>query len=132
MSNKPVVLRPHHGMCLAYFAGEGYSGGFTAHMRQVLDAFLPSTSVVLALGEDTICTACPNNENGVCTAAGKVSRYDRQVLALCGLETGNILTFSEFTERVEQRILTPGLRSAICFDCEWNNLCAFQPSRWKK
>ena len=25
-----IPLRPHHGMCLAYFKGEGYSNGFTA------------------------------------------------------------------------------------------------------
>ena len=24
-----IPLRPHHGMCLAYFKGEGYSNGFT-------------------------------------------------------------------------------------------------------
>ena len=23
-----ICLRPHHGMCLAYFRGEGYSEGF--------------------------------------------------------------------------------------------------------
>ena len=32
---KIIPLRPHHGMCLAYFKGEGYSGGFTAHMAAV-------------------------------------------------------------------------------------------------
>ena len=34
---RPVLLRPHHGMCLAYFKGEGYSDGFSAHMKEVLD-----------------------------------------------------------------------------------------------
>ena len=34
---QPVLLRPHHGMCLAYFKGEGYSDGFSAHMKEVLD-----------------------------------------------------------------------------------------------
>lgn len=31
---KPVALRPHHGMCLAYFVGKGYSDGFTIHMER--------------------------------------------------------------------------------------------------
>ena len=30
-------LRPHHGMCLAYFEGRGYSEKFTAHMQYVLE-----------------------------------------------------------------------------------------------
>lgn len=29
-------LRAHHGMCLAFFEGKGYSDGFTAHMENVL------------------------------------------------------------------------------------------------
>ena len=37
---KIIPLRPHHGMCLAYFKGEGYSGGFTAHMAEMLKLFL--------------------------------------------------------------------------------------------
>ena len=34
-----IPLRPHHGMCLAYFKGEGYSDGFSAHMQEMLDIF---------------------------------------------------------------------------------------------
>lgn len=34
-----IPLRPHHGMCLAYFKGEGYSNGFTAHMGRDAEDF---------------------------------------------------------------------------------------------
>lgn len=27
-----ICLRPHHGMCLAYFEGRGYSREFAEHM----------------------------------------------------------------------------------------------------
>ena len=132
MSNEPVKLRPHHGMCLAYFAGEGYSGGFTAHMRQVLDVLSPDTPIVLTAGTDTICTACPNNRNGVCTSGDKAANYDQKVLNFCEWKTDTLISFSDFTERIQERILTPGVRSEICPDCEWNGLCTTQPSRWKK
>ncbi len=33
------MLRPHHGMCLAYFEGKGYSEGFSAHMQEMLELF---------------------------------------------------------------------------------------------
>ncbi|MDE7244531.1 MAG: DUF1284 domain-containing protein [Oscillospiraceae bacterium] len=132
MSDKPVRLRPHHGMCLAYFAGEGYSNTFTVHMQQVLDALSPETPVVLTTGADTVCAVCPNNSGGVCTAQEKVMGYDKKVLDFCGLETDTPISFSDFTEQIQDRILTPGRRAAICLDCQWNDLCTSQPSRWAK
>ena len=40
-----IPLRPHHGMCLAYFKGEGYSNGFTAHMAEMLKIFLEGKKI---------------------------------------------------------------------------------------
>ena len=40
MCAEPVRLRPHHGLCMAYFAGEGYSPGFSRHMGEVLETLL--------------------------------------------------------------------------------------------
>ncbi|MCD7883612.1 MAG: DUF1284 domain-containing protein [Lachnospiraceae bacterium] len=37
MKKRCIPLRPHHGMCLAYFEGKGYSEGFIAHMQNVLE-----------------------------------------------------------------------------------------------
>lgn len=34
---KIYTLRPHHGMCLAYFEGKGYSSSFCVHMGEVLE-----------------------------------------------------------------------------------------------
>ena len=34
-----ICLRPHHGMCLAYFEGKGYSDGFTVNMQKMLEFF---------------------------------------------------------------------------------------------
>ncbi|MCD7746473.1 MAG: DUF1284 domain-containing protein [Lachnospiraceae bacterium] len=63
-----IALRAHHGMCLAYFEGKGYSEGFTAHMQNMLDLFLEEGEngkgprVRLVTCPDEICTACPNCE----------------------------------------------------------------------
>lgn len=120
----PVRLRAHHGMCLAFFEGKGYSSGFTAHMAQVLEFLQGDPLVELAAGRDTICGPCPNLEAGVCQTAEKVARYDAQVLSLCGLKAGDVLPWSDFSRLVKERILTPGLRQGICGDCQWNDLCA--------
>ena len=129
---QPVLLRPHHGMCLAYFKGEGYSDGFSAHMKDVLDELQKGMNVRLHVGIDEICSACPNNCEGVCEAAEKVKRYDNEVLVECGLKEGQKLAFPEFTEAVQKKIIETGKRTKICGDCQWNRICQEQPSRWSK
>ena len=90
-------IRPHHGMCLAFFIGNGYSTGFTAHMQEMLELFTKGADVCLTVKTDEICSACPNNSQGICEAAEKVKRYDNAVLAECGLKEGQKLAFPEFT-----------------------------------
>lgn len=126
-----VSLRPHHGMCLAYFAGHGYSDGFTAHMEEILSSLAPETPVKLTVGTDCVCSACPNNQNGVCDKPELVAAYDRAVLHFCGLWEGQVLPFGRFTELVQRRILAPGLRSSVCGGCQWNEICSTHPSRWE-
>ena len=124
-------IRPHHGMCLAFFIGNGYSGGFTAHMQEMLDRFTEGADVQLVMKTDEICSACPNNCEGVCEAAEKVKRYDTAVLANCEVKEGQTLAFSEFTALVQQNIISTGKREEICGDCQWNRICQAQPSRWE-
>ena len=83
---KNIPLRPHHGMCLAYFKGEGYSNGFSAHMQEMLDIFQKGAKIQLHADTDEICSACPNNEKGCCSSFSLVEAYDNAVLELCGLE----------------------------------------------
>ena len=132
MWSEPVPLRPHHGMCLAYFVGEGYSGGFAVHMGQGLAALAPDTPVKLVVNTDEICTACPNNTGGTCEKPDLVADYDRQVLSRCGLTEGEVLPFGCFTALVEEKILSSGHRREICGGCQWNGLCDATASRWKK
>lgn len=132
MSGEPLPLRPHHGMCMAYFVGEGYSGSFSAHMAQLLSALRPGSPVRLTLGTDAVCAACPNNAGGVCSKPDLVAGYDRAVLVRCGLTEGQVLPFGELTARVQARILAPGLRREICPGCQWAAICDRQPSRWAR
>lgn len=130
MSGEPLTLRPHHGMCLAYFVGEGYSEGFSAHMGRILASLSAGTAVRLTVGTDAVCAGCPNNRDGLCDKPELVAGYDRAVLALCGLEEGAEIPFGIFTSLVQEKILAPGLRPSICGDCQWSGICDVQPSRW--
>lgn len=131
MSGEPLALRPHHGMCLAYFVGEGYSDGFSAHMAATLAALTAERPVRLTVGTDAICGACPNNLRGVCRDRALVEDYDRAVLARCGLSEGGTLPFGTFAGLVQNNILAAGLRRDICGGCQWDALCSAQRSRWE-
>ena len=113
------VLRPHHGLCLGFFEGKGYSGEFSRNMASVLSQLTPDTSIRLAEGHDAVCACCPNRFTP-CPNAGD---YDRRVLDLCGLEAGQTLTWGAFREAVVSRILAPGKLSAVCGDCQWADIC---------
>ena len=40
-----ICLRPHHGMCLAYFEGRGYSREFAEHMGKILGNAIASNAI---------------------------------------------------------------------------------------
>lgn len=115
---------------MAYFIGHGYSDAFSAHMARLLTELHPETPVRLVIGADSVCGPCPNHSGGVCDKPELVAGYDRAVLELCGLTEGEVLGFGWFTALVQEKILTPGLRADICGNCQWNEICANQPSRW--
>ena len=116
-------MRPHHGLCLAFFVGEGYSGGFVENMRKITRRLEENPQILITCTDDSICAACPNNVNGVCLSEDKVRGYDSKVLALCGVSEGEILPFHTFRDRVYRNILSKGKREEVCADCQWSSLC---------
>lgn len=122
-------IRAHHGMCLAFFEGRGYSDGFIKHMQDMKDGLEEDAGVRLIREKDEICAFCPNNKEGRCESADKVGRYDKEVLRLCGLQAGTLISWKHFTNLVEERILLSGKRAHICGDCQWNSLCSAKERR---
>lgn len=116
-------IRPHHGMCLAYFKGVGYSDAFVDNMIKIKDQLGKNPEVTLTLSADVICKSCPNDREGSCVTADKVSRYDQGVLNCCGLQEGAAIHWEEFSSVVRKEILDAGKRQQICGDCKWNELC---------
>lgn len=122
---EPVPLRAHHGLCFAFFRGKGYSEGFTAHMGRTLAVLRRENPPVrLLIGEDVLCSACPNNLQEKGCSSCKPADYDAAVLRLCGLREGDILPYRAFAAAAEEKILAAGLRETVCGDCLWNELCA--------
>ena len=117
-------LRAHHGMCLYFFRGKGYSGQFVENMGKMKAVLEENPTIRLMDSPDDICAACPNKVTEPC--AEKASRYDREVLRRCGLSVGDTLSYEDFSKKVVETILRPGVRRSICGDCQWSNLCHWE------
>lgn len=116
-------IRAHHGMCLAFFEGKGYSSGFVRHMSNMKKQLEKNPVVRVINRTDCICEKCPNNQDGQCTSMEKTAEYDRQVLKRCGIPADSALFFRDFQRKIEEHILHAGKREEICGDCQWNALC---------
>jgi len=114
-----LCLRPHHGLCLQFYGGSGYSEEFCGVMSAVEDTLAGNPTVRLTAGEDALCRACPSRFS-LCSGAAE---YDRRVLELCGLETGHVLRWQDWKALLQSRILSPGLLRQVCGDCRWASLC---------
>ena len=117
-------IRAHHGMCLSFFQGKGYSGEFVENMSRMKAILEKNPEISLMDSPDDICAACPNRLTENC--AEKASRYDREVLRRCGLSVGERLPYREFSRKVIETILRPGVRAEICGDCQWSSLCRWE------
>ncbi len=116
-------IRAHHGMCFAFFEGKGYSDSFIRHMGEMKKVLEENPLICLVEGTDDVCGYCPNNQGGICHQQEKVIEYDRQVLKMCGLPSGTVLSWRDFSDRVQKKIIGAGKRTEICGNCQWNGIC---------
>ena len=126
MKKYKYKIRAHHGMCLAFFKGKGYSNEFTKNMSEIKNSLESNPLVLITTQIDDICVACPNNKMGICETNEKVVNYDKSVLSLCGIHEDTIMPFLSFEKLVYDNILLAGKREEICGDCQWSKLCHFK------
>ena len=128
-SSPLATLRPHHALCALFFEDKGYSRAFIENMT----AFLvdPNQMLQITSGCDALCQACPNNFNGLCSDAAKVSLFDQRTVNLTGarLQTEQAMPLYEFCQVVYDYILQQGLLAEVCGECEWAKLCQ---GKWQK
>ena len=123
MQEYKFKIRAHHGLCICFFRGEGYSSEFVEHMSGVIAELKENPNVLLTDSVDDICQKCPNNEQGVCKTADKVREYDRRVLSYCNLAVGEIIPFAQLQQRVKEYILSPKKRECVCGAGQWSSIC---------
>lgn len=123
--NKPITLRPHHGLCIRHFVGHGYSNEFTTNMRQVIELLNgnPQQEILLQCSADVLCNACPHNQNGICSSIEKVDLYDIKCLSLCNLKKGQTISWQSFTQLIEKYLIANNQWELVCTGCNWLTLC---------
>lgn len=119
----PVVLRPHHLLCIKFFVGRGYSEEFTANMYKTIADLNESDSVKIAFSADVLCAACPNFLGKTCKTQEKVCRYDKKTAELLQLDDGKTYSYKELKARLEEKIFSQNKFDDVCRDCEWANIC---------
>ena len=124
MDKEIYKIRAHHGMCISFFRGEGYSSEFTSHMAKIVSELSADPLIKVISVTDKLCEKCPNNMGGgICQTEEKVARYDSEVLRHCGISVGDVMPYSKFSSAVQEKIIRCGKREAICGDCEWSKIC---------
>ena len=116
-------VRPHHGLCIQFFEGKGYSDTFTLHMGEVIRRLDENTVIELAAARDEICSCCPNDEEAGCRTSEKVKRYDNKVLELTQTKEGERIFWQEFVQKVKANIIDAGRMQEVCGDCGWAGIC---------
>lgn len=119
-------MRPHHGLCVGFFCGEGYSSNFVENMSSIIGILQKNPMIELVSGADSFCRPCPNRvgESG-CRSEEQVCTYDQMVLELCALQVGDFILWDDFSMIIRIEILEKGLRESVCSDCCWSRICQF-------
>lgn len=119
-----ITLRPHHGLCLRNFVGNGYNEAFVENMTDLITKLKEDTAIRLVTDRDDVCSVCPNWRDGKCLSQDKVMDYDNGVLDAIGYSVDMpSLTYGEFQKQIEERIIQQGRFHSICGDCEWSEIC---------
>lgn len=123
MKEQIYKIRAHHGLCLCFFQGRGYSEGFVKNMAAIKEMLEQNPLVCVVQQGDVICEKCPNYASGKCSEEQTVAAYDRQVLTRCNIRSGDCIPYQDFEKMVQKNILMPENRKEICGGCQWEELC---------
>ncbi|MBE3579888.1 MAG: DUF1284 domain-containing protein [Caldanaerobacter subterraneus] len=98
-----MEIRGHHFLCMLGFRGLGYDEEFVKNMNEIIERLYNEQYMLIKVVDnvDNICSTCPNNVNGECTAEkypGSVREKDRAILKILGIEVGEAVWYKDVGE----------------------------------
>lgn len=116
-------IRPHHGLCVGFYTGSGYSKDFTNNMEHIIKCLSKNPMITLVTHSDIICEYCPHKDFNSCDTPSKVMSYDLSVLKMCNLKENDSILWNDFRNLVKTNILENGSFDSVCSDCQWSYIC---------
>ncbi|MBM3635295.1 MAG: DUF1284 domain-containing protein [Actinobacteria bacterium] len=128
MPDDLIELSAHHALCVHGFRGMGYSEGFVASLAGIVARLRdePGIRVLVRVGSDAVCRACPSLSVGGCLQYGQsVVRQDARVAGVLGVESGVEMPWDDLRARVRERVAPDDL-THLCKGCPWleHGVCA--------
>lgn len=122
-SQRTIVLRGHHLLCIHGFKGMGYNKPFVHNMAEIVSAIRQGDVTLIPTATvDSICSACPNLGDGACAAKPdsevRIQGHDRRVLEHLGVTPGQALSVKELFQITRERVRPDDL-DQLCATCPW-------------
>lgn len=126
-----ICLRPHHIACIRHFIGDGYDSGFIANMKAIIGRLDSEQRIKIVFGADSLCAACPHNQNDVCAEENRVRLIDEKCASILGVTDGDIVNYFDIFRSMERYMEQNDALKRLCHDCEWLDLCMEVHNRLK-
>lgn len=120
-----IRLRPHHALCLRHYVGRGYDDAFIENMNEIHVRLSSGERemVQIILHRDSMCRACPHEENAACEREDWVQNIDREIVKACSLRSGLWISWQELCDIMDEHIFNTDKWQQLCADCPWYSLC---------
>lgn len=117
----PIILRPHHFLCLKGYKGYNYNSaqiGVWDNISSILRNN-PDSNIIIGKGKDTLCSKCPANKGKFLTCIEKnILELDKKVRTILCLKTGEQHKYSDVVKRMNKKI-TKEKHEELCSKCFW-------------
>ena len=122
----PILLRPHHFLCLIGYKGHNYSDSQVRMWDKIASMLKkqPDTDVFITKGKDSLCKNCPaSKKDGVTSGVGacyekNILELDKKVKTLLGLRNDKGYKYSDVTKIMDKKI-TRKIHEKLCSACIW-------------
>lgn len=116
-------FRPHHFLCTLGFQGKGYSPRFIENYEKIAETLQKNEeiSIEVVSSGDSICRACPHQEDEGCDREEKIQLLDQRHSQILDIKPGDRLSWRKGKELLKTYMTVEAFHQA-CVGCLWKPL----------